>query len=80
MIGVLVMNVATCAAVAEAVVEGAPLTHRAVTVTGEAIAKPGNFYVPIGTACRKAYRSLRRRYSKIRKSNYGRTYDGNRDC
>jgi len=48
MIGVLVLNVATAAAIAEAVVTGAPLTHRVVTVTGEAIAKPGNFYVPVG--------------------------------
>jgi electron transport complex protein RnfC len=48
MIGVLVENVATCAAVAEAVITGSPLTHRVVTVTGEAIAKPGNYYVPIG--------------------------------
>jgi len=50
MIGVLVLNVATAAAIAEAVVCGWPLTHRTVTVTGEAIANPGNFYVPIGTS------------------------------
>ena len=49
-IGVLVINMATAAAIAEAVVDGVPLTHRVVTVTGQAIAKPGNFYVPIGTA------------------------------
>jgi electron transport complex protein RnfC len=49
MIGVLVLNVATAAAIAEAVVVGGPLTHRVVTVTGEAVAKPGNYYVPIGT-------------------------------
>ncbi|MEJ2649762.1 MAG: electron transport complex subunit RsxC [Sedimentisphaerales bacterium] len=49
MIGLLVMNVATCAALAEAVIVATPLTHRVVTVTGEAIAKPGNFYVPVGT-------------------------------
>ncbi len=48
-IGVVVINVATVAALAEAVIEGRPLTHRVVTVTGEAIAKPGNYYVPIGT-------------------------------
>ena len=48
-IGVLVINVATCAAVAEAVVLGNPLTHRVVTVSGKGIANPGNFYVPIGT-------------------------------
>jgi electron transport complex protein RnfC len=49
MIGVLVLNVATAAAIAEAVVCDSPLTHRVVTVTGEAVANPGNFYVPIGT-------------------------------
>ena len=48
MIGVLVLNVATTAAIAEAVIRNSPLTHRLVTVTGEAIANPGNFYVPIG--------------------------------
>ncbi|MHC4124280.1 MAG: electron transport complex subunit RsxC [Planctomycetota bacterium] len=48
MIGVVVLNVATVAAIAEAVIEKAPLTHRVVTVTGQAIANPGNYYVPIG--------------------------------
>ena len=48
MIGVVVLNVATTAAIAEAVISGLPLTHRVVTVSGEAIAKPGNYYVPIG--------------------------------
>jgi electron transport complex protein RnfC len=48
MIGVVVLNVATVAAIAEAVLCNRPLTHRVVTVTGEAIAEPGNFYVPIG--------------------------------
>jgi electron transport complex protein RnfC len=50
MIGVVVLNVATAAAIAEAVVSGRPLTHRVVTVTGEAVARPGNYYVPIGTS------------------------------
>lgn len=50
MIGIVALNVATAAAIAEAVVYGQPLTHRVVTVTGEAVAKPGNFYVPIGTS------------------------------
>ncbi len=49
MIGVVVSNVATTAAVADAVVCGRPLTHRAVTVTGEGIARPGNYYVALGT-------------------------------
>jgi len=49
MIGVVVINVATAAAIADAVLYNRPLTHRVVTVTGEAIARPGNYYVPIGT-------------------------------
>ncbi len=49
MIGVVVLNVATVAAIADAVIFEAPLTHRVVTVTGEAIANPGNYYVAIGT-------------------------------
>jgi electron transport complex protein RnfC len=48
MIGVVVLNVATVAAIAEAVVCNWPLTHRVITVTGEAIARPGNYYMPIG--------------------------------
>ncbi len=50
MIGVVALNVGTAAAIAEAVVYGQPLTHRVVTVTGEAIANPGNYYTAIGTA------------------------------
>jgi len=50
MIGAVVLNVATVAAIAEAVVSGSPLTHRVVTVTGEAVARPGNYYVQIGTS------------------------------
>ena len=50
MIGVLVLNVATCAAIAEAVVLGGALTHRVVTVTGEGVGNCGNYYAPIGTA------------------------------
>ncbi len=50
MIGVVVLNVATAAAIAEAVVCKWPLTHRVVSVSGEAIARPGNYYVPIGTS------------------------------
>ncbi|MGE5294431.1 MAG: electron transport complex subunit RsxC [Solirubrobacterales bacterium] len=49
MIGVVVSNVATAAAIADAVVYNRPLTHRVVTVTGLGIAKPGNYYVQIGT-------------------------------
>ncbi len=50
MIGLLVCNVATAAATAEAVVLGQALTHRALTVSGKGIKNPGNFYCPIGTS------------------------------
>jgi len=48
-IGVVVTNVATAAAIADAVIYGRPLTHRVVTVTGEGVANPGNYYVAVGT-------------------------------
>ena len=50
MIGLLVLNVATAAAIAEAVMLGNPLTHRAITISGEGIISPRNLYVPIGTS------------------------------
>lgn len=46
--GCVVNNVDTIVAVYRAVVEGRPLMHRIVTVTGDAIAEPQNFYVKIG--------------------------------
>ena len=48
-VGCAVFNVSTFAAIHRAVVEGYPLTERIVTVSGEAIAKPQNFIVRIGT-------------------------------
>ncbi len=50
MIGVVVLNVATAAAIADAVIYDRPLTHRVVTVSGEGVPRPGNFYVAIGTS------------------------------
>lgn len=49
MIGVLVSNVATAAAIADAVVNEIPLTHRVVTVSGGGIDRRGNFYCAMGT-------------------------------
>lgn len=48
-IGVVCHNVATSAAIADAVLEGKPLISRLVTVTGEGIQSPGNREVLIGT-------------------------------
>jgi electron transport complex protein RnfC len=49
-VGVVVLNVGTAGALAKAVLTGAPLTHRVITVTGEGISKPANLLAPIGVA------------------------------
>lgn len=48
-VGVIVNNVTTAVAVAEAVKEGKPLIERTITVTGHGIQEPGNFMYRIGT-------------------------------
>jgi electron transport complex protein RnfC len=48
-LGLVCQNVATAAAVADAVVEGKPLIERYVTVTGNGIAHPRNFKALLGT-------------------------------
>lgn len=48
-VGCVVLNVATLFAIQEALFKGLPLTHRAVTVTGGAVSRPRNLWVPIGT-------------------------------
>ncbi len=48
-VGCVVNNVDTIVAVYRAVMEGRPLMERIVTVTGDAVASPGNFRVKIGT-------------------------------
>ncbi|WP_318389378.1 electron transport complex subunit RsxC [Enterobacter sp.] len=51
-IGVLMQNVGTAYAVKRAVIDGEPLTERAVTVTGEAVTRPGNVWARLGTPVR----------------------------
>lgn len=48
-LGLAVFNVATAAAVTQAMEHAQPLTERIVTVTGTAIANPGNWRVRLGT-------------------------------
>lgn len=48
----VVFNVATVCAIQDAFFRGRPLTHRAVTVTGGAVTRPRNLWVPIGTPWR----------------------------
>ncbi len=47
-VGVIVLNVATCAAIADAVIDGKPLISRITTVTG-CVRKPSNLRLRIGT-------------------------------
>lgn len=48
-VGAVVENVATAAAVRDAVCEGLPLTRRVVTVTGDGILSPRNLLAVVGT-------------------------------
>lgn len=48
--GIVVQNVATAAAVGHAVLRGRPLVSRIVTVTGDAIDRPNNYEVRLGTS------------------------------
>ena len=48
-IGVMMFNVGTCFAIADAILHGKPLIERIVTITGEAVEKPSNFKALLGT-------------------------------
>ncbi len=52
-VGVVVQNVASCAAIAEVFDTGLPLIERIVTVTGLGVRRPGNLIVPVGTKVRE---------------------------
>ncbi len=48
-VGIVCLNVATCASVSDAVLRGTPLISRIVTLTGQGLETPGNFRALIGT-------------------------------
>jgi len=48
-VGLLMHNVGTAFAIHQAIVLGIPLIQRVVTVTGEQVDKPGNYWVRLGT-------------------------------
>lgn len=48
--GCIVDNVETLISIYRAVKEGVPLMERMITITGDAISKPGNFLTPTGTS------------------------------
>jgi H+/Na+-translocating ferredoxin:NAD+ oxidoreductase subunit C len=52
-VGVIVNNVGTAAAIADAVENGLPLIERYVTVSGTGVRQPGNYLVRIGTLFRE---------------------------
>lgn len=47
-VGLIVNNIDTCTAVANAVITNMPLIERTVTVSGDAVRKPSNFRVRVG--------------------------------
>lgn len=51
--GCIVHNIDTIASIYQAVYEGRPLTKRIVTVTGDAVSMPHNYYVCVGTRLRE---------------------------
>lgn len=53
-VGCVVQNVASAAAVADAVLRGRPLIERITSVTGEPLVAPGNWRLRIGTPLSKA--------------------------
>ena len=48
-LGIVMQNVATCHAIAEAVISDTPLIKRVVTITGQALEKPQNVWALLGT-------------------------------
>lgn len=47
--GMIINNVSTAIALGEAIDNGMPITHKYVTVSGDALKTPMNVYVPVGT-------------------------------
>ncbi|MDT0604753.1 electron transport complex subunit RsxC [Thalassotalea castellviae] len=48
-LGIVMQNIATCFAIADAVIHDTPLIKRVVTVSGQALAKPQNVWALLGT-------------------------------
>ena len=57
-LGIVVHNVGTAFAIQEAIYQGKPLIERVVTLTGEQIGQPGNYWLPIGTTVADALQSV----------------------
>ncbi len=48
-VGCIINNASTAIALADALLNGMPITHKLVTVSGDGVADPHNVYVPVGT-------------------------------
>lgn len=57
-VGIVVNNIDTCIAVANAVVRNMPLIERVVTISGDAVAKPANMLVRIGVKFSELFDSV----------------------
>ena len=57
-IGILVQNVATLFAINDAVTNGQVMTRRLVTITGNLVPKPGNYWISFGTPIQHIIESL----------------------
>ena len=47
--GCILNNVSTCIALGDAMINGRPITHKYVTVSGDGVKDPHNVYCPVGT-------------------------------
>ena len=52
-IGAIVSNISTVKAISDAIQKGLPLIERVLTISGERIAKPGNYIVKVGTSVKE---------------------------
>lgn len=58
-LGILVQNVATLYAIQDAIINGQVMTRRLVTITGDLVNEPGNYWIKFGTPIRHIIKSLK---------------------
>ena len=66
-LGVVMYNAGTCYAIARAIAHSEPLLSRIVTVTGEAVERPGNYEIAIGTPIEYVLQSAGLNPNKLRR-------------
>ena len=70
-VGVVVQNVGTLKAIAEAVLDDKPLIERGTTISGTAIKNPGNYIIRIGTPVTEVVEQAGGLTKKLRKLLFG---------